>query len=115
MYKLYFQTHSTKIDSVMTVLYNCARFSECKMFMRNYGGVEAIRKFTKLNDSDIKLIAVLYIAHIADEHQSELFKQETSGIKFLIFTFVRAVKAKSKRYAGWSAEELALGFINLNS
>lgn len=97
------------MESIVTVLYNCARFEECKRFLQYNKGVENISKFTKIRDSDLKLLAVLFIAYIADENQSELFQQDASGVRFLISTFTKTVKTPMKRYAGWSAEELAAG------
>ncbi|CAD5115027.1 DgyrCDS4048 [Dimorphilus gyrociliatus] len=101
------------MEQILTVLYNCARFTECKMLLKCHNSVDILFKYTKIKNSDLKLLAVLFLANIVDENQSELFQQETSGIKYLIITFIQTIKSKSKRFGGWSAEELAQGISKL--
>jgi hypothetical protein len=102
------------LSNSINVLYNCAMHDINHKRLQEVGTVEACLSYLESPNELIQRIALLCVAYLADEKQSEIFQAKTKPIQHFIDQLRKVHKEGTTRGAdGWTELEIIKGKTSL--
>ncbi|XP_064640499.1 serine/arginine repetitive matrix protein 2-like [Lineus longissimus] len=99
----------------INVLYNCSMHDDNRKRLQEVGAVDACLNYLESSTEFVERIALLCVAYLADEKQSEIFLAKRKPIQHFIDQLKKAVTDGTERGAdGWTKLEIIKGLGRLS-